>query len=211
MCKIFLSLVRIRSEVNTDMFCKKCGTTIDDDSIFCKVCGQNQNSPISQNSDSKDSEDENLSTEERDAEEVEEDSFTSGCGCIVAVVVAIICLVFAIALSISFFRDDTDGNSPFTEIFSREANNSDIVVDSELNLSDFAVDLVILPKEDIDDLELTLSFYDKKGNLLKKTVKHIGDVESGKEVRKSIYIQEFSLTEIFQVSSVSASVTGGTV
>lgn len=211
MCKIFLSLVRIRSEVNTDMFCKKCGTTIDDDSIFCKVCGQNQNSPISQNSDSKDSEDENLSTEERDAEEVEEGSFTSGCGCIVAFVVAIIFLVFAIAFSISFSRDDTDGNSPFTEIFSREANNSDIVVDSELNLSDFAVDLVILPKEDIDDLELTLSFYDKKGNLLKKTVKHIGDVESGKEVRKSIYIQEFSLTEIFQVSSVSASVTGGTV
>ena len=97
------------------------------------------------------------------------------------------------------------------QLFSRSANNGDISVQYSENISTLSDEFKIKPNVDIKNLSLTFDFYDKNLNLIKTISRSVGNVTEGLEFTVTISITEFSFTEIFKISRVSTSVTGGTV
>lgn len=102
------------------------------------------------------------------------------------------------------------GNST-PQLFSRSANNGDISVQYSENITTLSDEFKIKPNVDIKNLSLTFTFYDSNLKSIKSISKNVGNVSKGLEFTVTISITEFSFTEIFKISKVSTSVTGGTV
>ena len=95
-------------------------------------------------------------------------------------------------------------------ILTRDATNNDIDFDlsNEFSLN---IEYAITPRVDINNLEITLKYYDKNNNLLTTKIKNIGNVKEDIEYSVIVSLTEFSFLDIFKLHSVSARVTGGTV
>lgn len=105
-------------------------------------------------------------------------------------------------------QGNSDGN---THLLSRSARNSDISVDSDLNLSSFGAKYIIMPKTDIDDLEITVNFLDENNNVLTSFEQTLGDVKESVQVSFSISLFDVSLTVALKTRYETWTVTGGTV
>ena len=208
------------------MYCKKCGTEIGDDWIFCTKCGTRiaeEDSAVAEGTtpESKGTTPEDTSMKPR-GESMEAEEERSGClfafitFIIAALILCVVCLVVwgasgAGSAGSSSAGGTGHGNGGIVQIIKRDARNSDIEISDEIDLASLSVSLVIDPSCDIDDLELTLRYYDKNGSLLKTQVERIGDVKKGKKETLRISITEFSLTELFKVDTTEIGVTGGSV
>lgn len=107
-------------------------------------------------------------------------------------------------------NEGTSYNSSSPTLTSRKATTNDIHIESDdSNL--VSIELLLTPKKDIDDLEITVEYYDKNKTLLKTKVVYYGDVKEGATYSKSISISNFSLSEFFKLSYARYLVTGGTV
>ena len=192
------------------MFCKKCGTKIDDDSIFCCKCGARQSVEQAESSvDAPKPADEGTKIANTPSPSgvrpSQEEEPATGCG------VALWCIIFffvVLALVGVLVMADWSGG---IGCGSRQATTSDISVDTDLNIMALGIDVVVTPKEDISGLELTLVYCDNVGKELKTQKLYIGDVKDGVKTKKTVAITEFSLTEALQISSVKIRVSGGTV
>lgn len=105
-------------------------------------------------------------------------------------------------------QGNSDGN---THLLSRSARNSDITVESDLDLSSFGAKYTVMPQTDIDNLEITISFLDENKNVLTSFEKLLGDVKESVQVSFSISLFDMSLTVALQTRYESWTVTGGTV
>ena len=190
------------------MYCKKCGTQIDDDSEFCKSCGAKQ------------------TTDESSNIPIQQENKKSGLGCgsIILVFIIIMALFFVGVIIVpacsescsednSKNSNNSNKNQNYDEpqLFTRDARNSDIEIQYETNLSALAIDIVIMPNVDIEKLELKIQHYDKNGNMLLTQYKEIGNVKEGVQVKTQIKLTDFSLTDFFKVETTSITVNDGTV
>ena len=194
------------------MFCKKCGTKIDDDSIFCCKCGARQSVEQAENSvDAPKPADEGTKIASTPSPSgtlpPQDEEYKSGCGSVL-----IIFFVFAFLVSGCIFLTALFGKGSCSSGgSSRRATISDIDVDTDLNIMELGVDVVITPKADISDLELTLVYCDNTGKEIKTQTLYIGSVEDGVKTKKTVHITNFSLSEALRISSVKIRVSGGAV
>jgi len=74
-----------------------------------------------------------------------------------------------------------------------------------------SIEIIVTPKHDIDNLEITINYYSDSNKLLKTVTKDFGDVKKGEKYAQQVYITDFSMSQVFQLSYCKYSVTGGTV
>lgn len=104
-------------------------------------------------------------------------------------------------------KDNSDGN---TNIIRRSANINDIEITSEIDFFSFGGRYTVTPKYDIDDLEVTVKFYDKNNSCIKTIAKTLGNVK--KDVKANFSISAAEVLDIlFSMNVESYTVTGGTV
>ena len=187
------------------MYCKKCGTQIDDDSEFCKKCGteQKENNEIQENTANTKSNKPSLP------------------GCIIWIIVTSIIISIITVVIAGITNDnkrneqtnnstnDYENNEP--QLFTRNANNNDIQIKYETNYSALAVDIIILPNTNIENLEIKIVHCDKNNNVLLTQYKTIGNVTKGIQVKTQMKLLDFSLSDMFKVNSTSITVSNGTV
>ena len=105
-------------------------------------------------------------------------------------------------------QGNTDGN---THLFKRSANNNDIVVDADLDLTSFGVKCVIMPQTDIEGLVVRVNFLDKNKNIIDSVTKNLGNVTKGVQVSFSISLFDLGLSVAWNTNYESVAVIGGTV
>ena len=127
--------------------------------------------------------------------------------CLVTVVVFIL-IIAVFAWAIQFFLNQNNTDVP--TLITRKATINDISISSnESNL--ISIEITVVPKYDIDNLEITINYYSDSNKLLKSVTKNWGDVKKGGNYTQQIYITDFSVAQIFQLDYCKYSVTGGTV
>lgn len=188
------------------MYCKKCRAQIDEDSVYCSQCGtdQTKNAPPS------------IPEDVSRKANIEKETKESSIGCLPCLLFCI--LSIAIILGCIYFsnqkEDSTKENSvgsAISDITHRAVRQGDLEIREELDLSNLAANIVIHPNCDIQDLEITLEFYDNKGNIVKKKVEKIGNTKESIEIKKQISILDLAASEILKIKSCSVYVTDGKV
>lgn len=102
---------------------------------------------------------------------------------------------------------NTDGAG---KLFSRSANNNDI----EFHVNDefsFSINMLITPKTDIKDLQMTFTFIDENEQPLTTKNYILGNVTKGIPYTVSYKLSDFSFSQMLKIGAVKAKVTGGTV
>ncbi len=92
----------------------------------------------------------------------------------------------------------------------RSAKNDDIVM--KVN-DDFSVNINILitPKNDINDLQLTFQFSDRYKKVLDTKNYILGNVKAGTTYSVTYKLSDFSLSQLTQIQYVTYDVTGGRI
>lgn len=144
-------------------------------------------------------------------EQEENKTTESGSGCFKFIVgLMTICIIIGIAWGL-FQANTTNSNNDGGKTFlSRSAKNSDISFEVNDDFS-LRVSFEIVPKVDIDDLQLTFKFLDDDGKLLTTKTKLLGNVKKGSTYNVNFSLTEFSFSQLLNLNSCSTSVTGGTV
>lgn len=131
--------------------------------------------------------------------------FLTFLGAVVLLFLLVCGLVFVAKCSIKKMSDgeyNSDGN-PI--LFSRAAKNKDFTLTENFSLNK---SFKLVPKVDIDDLEITFKYFDSENKVISQNTKYVGDVKKSAEytVTLDIYIidSEFYKTPDYYVS-------GGTV
>ena len=220
------------------MFCKKCGTQIDDDSDFCSKCGAKQNEKgeakqyvtieipqhkqkYCSNCGEKVYDNEVIC---RNCNEIIEETDIkplkvtkpqrSGCFIFLFVIAAIIITIILVINSVENYKQDgsyknNNNTNSSINILKRDATVNDIEISENIDLQELSYTLYITAKSDIKNLELTLNFYDKNNDLLKSKTITLGDLKEGEQVKRNIPITDFP--NIFKLDKVSITVSNGTV
>ena len=137
-------------------------------------------------------------------------SFLSFLGAIVLLFLLVCGLVFVAKCSIKKMSDgeyNSDGN-PI--LFSRAAAKKDFTLEDNIPATALYLktSFTLVPKVDIDDLEITFKYFDSENKVISQNIKYVGNVKKSAEytVTLDIYIidSEFYKTPDYYVS-------GGTV
>jgi len=140
-------------------------------------------------------------------------------GCLIAflVIIAILgALIFGVVKVVEYKQTQNSYNSEGnkdgnTKLFSRSANNNDIIVDSNLDLSSLGEKITITPQYDISSLTITITYYDKDKTALTSTSKYLGNVTKGNPVNITVSLMDLDIKVAWNTRYSSISVTGGTV
>lgn len=133
----------------------------------------------------------------------------SSCGksCLVSVIV-ILLIVACIAWVIQAVTNTNNTDTP--TLLSRKATTNDLYIETnERNLT--SIEIVVKPKYDIDNLEITIYYYNNSDQLLTSTTKRFGDVKKDGRYTEQVYLTDFSISQIFTIEYCQYAVTGGTV
>lgn len=106
------------------------------------------------------------------------------------------------------YQGNNNTHSP--QLFSRKATVNDLEIESQYKFP-VSIDIVLRPYADINNLQLTITHYDKNGKLLETQIKTIGNVLEGGEYTTQLDITDFSLSTIWSIEKTSYQVTQGTV
>lgn len=192
------------------MYCKKCGTQIDNDSEFCRKCGT-KTTPISKTA----------SAEEKETEEDLNISF-------VIKFLIVVTIIFSIIVGIGFCVNSMDEKSnhksnsvnnnytgttkePIKQLITRDANSYDIEFEVETNLKKLGVDIIIHPNCDIENLVIKIKILDGDEKVLETIRKSIGNVKEGVEITRTVSITDTSLINTLKTRYYCIEVVGGTV
>lgn len=136
-----------------------------------------------------------------------EENSSSGKSCLVSLIIFI--LIIALIVWVIQLTTNQD-NRDIPSLTTRKATTNDIDIDSnESNL--ISIEIVVTPKHDIDNLEITVYYYSETNKLLKTVTKDFGNVKEGGKYTQHVYITDFSLSQIFKLHHCKFTVTGGTV
>ena len=130
---------------------------------------------------------------------------------IIILAVLLLSLVFSSGCSILKGLTYGINNSSEAKLLSRSANNSDVLLNGETDLSNLGAKYIVTPQHDIDGLKLKIKVCDSKGNALKTYDKYLGNVARGVSVTFSISIADLGLVNSLKASYMRCSVVGGTV
>ena len=187
------------------MYCNNCGKKLEDSANFCSHCGSQQKST---NDTSEITAPENYS-----GVSVMETSKKKRSNGFLKFIVILTILAGCI-MGISKIIDsqiNPHNQDGATQLFKRSANNNDIYVNSDLDLSNLGVKYIITPQVDIDGLKITIKFLDKNMKVLDSYVKSIGNVKKGVQVNFSISLLDLGISVAWNTKYESLGVTGGTV
>lgn len=121
----------------------------------------------------------------------------------------IVILIFGFCSFIAQILINKDNNDTPT-LITRKATINDINIQKdESNL--VSIEMIIVPKRDIEDLEITVNYFSSSNKLLKTVTENFGDVKKNGRYTKQVYITDFSVSQIFQLSYCEYKVTGGRV
>lgn len=197
------------------MYCKNCGQKIEDDSKFCNHCGVAQKSKT-----------EAITDTETEIETTETKSNKIGCFTIFVVLFLLfaVCVVIVIAnkdpksSNVSSSSSSADKqSSPIENIITpktRDARNSDIVVDFTSIPKIFSADTYLLElqsQEEITGLVITIDFVNASGRTLKTETLNIGKVVPGNKYSYELNQSGMKPDDVDTVSGFSCRVTSGTV
>ena len=131
----------------------------------------------------------------------------SGKSCLATFIFLFLVIAF-IAWIVQMATNTNNTDTP--TLTSRKATINDISISSnEGNI--ISIELIVIPKCDINDLEITINYYNDSKKLLKTTTKNFGDVKEGGRYTEQVYITDFSLSQIFNLDYCTYTVTGGTI
>lgn len=193
------------------MYCKQCGTEIADDSIYCSKCGQKQSQKI-----------ENQDTISIQGELEKQEGCLKHILIIFAILITIILVFSGIAMIAQNMKtnnktsqntnDNTANNyiEKDPQYLSREAKNSDIIIEKEIKITSLSCDLIISPQTNISNLKIKIVFYGKNDQIIFETTKNIGNVKEGIQVSKNIDLSQLGFN-FFEIDHFSCSVIEGTV
>lgn len=188
------------------MYCKNCGKEIDENSKFCMHCGTQINDSTIKQQKTNDSAD---NTTEKEQKSIEETENKKNIKIVIGIVIGI-CIILGIMFGCYKCINTINGNTSKTSIVSRSAKVSDITVQQDTSLA-FSYNLIVTPKYDISDLEITFKFYGDNGALIATKIKQIGNVKKNERYNVSFSLSEFSIASIGSISKYSWSVSGGKV
>ena len=97
------------------------------------------------------------------------------------------------------------------QIMTRDANNNDVEIDAEMDLSSLGMKIIVHPNCDIEGLVIKIKQYDEYGDLLETFKKNLGNVKEGVEVTTSISLADFDFLDIFKLGKTKIEVYDGTV
>ena len=117
--------------------------------------------------------------------------------------------ILILSLTFFSFTGCKLGNAEI-EIATRDATINDLTID---NSNDFALSMnySMIPKVDINNLELTFKYKDGNGKTLTTKTKHLGNVTKGIQYKIEISLTEFGFFDLFKISYANISVSKGTV
>ena len=164
------------------MYCKKCGKLIDDDSKYCRYCGEGFDSVNNQL----------IKVSEKDDEVII--SKKAKTFWIVFLIVSFVCLVAFVL---------------YSSYDSNKATNNDIELVNDASIS-LSYAYIVTPKENIKGLEITFKFYGDDRKLITKKVKVLGNVVKNEQYSISFSLNDFSIDSLTKISNYSYKVTGGT-
>lgn len=194
------------------MYCKKCGSEIDNDSEFCRKCGS-KTTPIEKTNNKTIQEDKNeYIKEHKESNTSFGEFFLIAC----AIGAVLFCLVFGISQCASKNNKSSNNyisttKSTEKQLLTRNANNNDVEIDFEINLKKLGIDIKVHPNCDIKSLVICIKQYDKDGKLVETFKKSLGNAKEGIEITTSISLADFSFTEIWSLGKTAVSVYSGTV
>ena len=141
------------------MYCKKCGTQIDNDSEFCRKCGT-KTTPISPDIKKPNTQ----TTTTNIASKNSSSTFNVLFKFFIFVVIAF--FIFAGVMKCVKEFDDkgssinntstSSNKNPIQQLITRDANNNDIEFETETNYKKLGVDVKIHPNCDIEDLVIKI-------------------------------------------------------
>ena len=145
-----------------------------------------------------------------------ETSNSHGCIVVAIVIILIAAAIFGIVKLVQYRQTENaitnEANSDgAVSLFTRAARPSDILVDSELDLSSLGAKYSVTAQTDIDDLVISISFLDKDRNILASTTKTIGNIKEGQQINFTISLFDMSLSTAWNTKYETWAVTGGTV
>ena len=200
------------------MFCQNCGKEIPENAHFCRYCGAPQepcenipDSPPPTNSEINPSEASVPSSPP--AEEKPQSNDSMGCFFKLLAFTLISCIVIFLLIAVadcaasqSCSSKSPKSSSYTPKLFSRNAKNSDVQMEfSHPSLTSVCV--TIRPYQDIDNLKITIKYFDSQGNTITSEQKTIGNVKEGVEYNTYLNILEFPAS----TDEYSVGVSGGTV
>lgn len=170
------------------MFCKDCGREIDDNSKFCQYCGTAQTLPTPQNT-KKD----NIATT---IEEAKYDKPND----IIKTIIYFSLIIFLLIAFIACAHQCTN---------TKKATINDVIITDTFDLK--GVYLQIIPKEDIENLKITIRFYNTSDNVIKSQTIEIGDVNDDQIYTKKLSFSGLEISEILQINYIRCEVSEGTI
>lgn len=164
------------------MYCKKCGVEIPENSAFCLYCGEKLNVNINEKKQNKTLK-------------------------IIAITLILSVLLFFIAAVL----DPLLFPYGIKRGLVRKANDEDIEIDYEPDLSSLTFDLVITPNKDIKELEIYIFFEDQNGQRFYTEIETVSSVKAGTQVREQFKIAEKSVLKILEGGKITVKVKNGYV
>ena len=131
-------------------------------------------------------------------------------GCLVPCLIFLLIIAAIFLICVKCFNELNTNNNSNANILERKATISDITITDEYDFP-ASIELTIMPKYDIDDLVITIEYYDSNNNLLKKQTKSIGDVNAGVPKTSSIELTDFTVTQAFKIKTCKYYVSAGTI
>ena len=191
------------------MYCKKCGTQIDNDSEFCRKCGT-KTTPIEKSS--------NVAT-------TTIQNSAAGFATFIKFIIVIIffgLILLGVAQCIDennrsssgkyYGSSSNDENKTVVQkLTTRDANSYDIEFEAETNLKKLGVDIIIHPNCDIENLEIKIEILDSNEKVIETIYKDIGSVKEGVEITRTVSITDISFINNFKTRYYRVLVVGGTV
>ncbi len=103
-------------------------------------------------------------------------------------------------------EDDEKGG-----FLTRKATVNDIDFDYSIEVLNLSVKIYVIPKVDIDDLALEISFYNSDRDRLKTMVKALGNVKEGERTEFTVSLIEFSIPQMLTINYIRCDIESGTV
>lgn len=182
------------------MYCKHCGNKLNEKSIFCDKCGKTIKETIKKVENTK-------------SKKFDFVAFFWAIGILGFIISMLLILNYFDMNSNSNKGNSTNStieNNDKSQLLNRKANNNDIEIENDEKLS-LSINIILMPKSDIQNLQLTFQFYDKNDILLDTKTKIVGNVLKNKQYTITFSLSEFSFSSILYIHHYTCGVSGGTV
>ncbi|MBQ2702180.1 MAG: hypothetical protein IJF64_04235 [Clostridia bacterium] len=133
----------------------------------------------------------------------------SGCLVKLLVVVGVLVLIGLVGFNL-LQRSKMKINNSSPGLFERKASARDMELYDSYSFP-VSITLTVVPKENIEDLEILIQYLDSSGRIVKSQRKFIGDVRTGGVYEFDIKLTDFTVSQLAVITRCQYAVSGGTI